>query len=292
MNLVNYAMDYAKKGFYVIPIANNTKRPLCKFANKPPLSRDEILYNWNLHKDAQIALRTVNHFVVDIDNHNGINGLNSLETELKKQYPDSGYWFENTYAEKTKNGGYHVYFKKPVGTAIRQHVKILPGVDIKAHINNYTLIAPSTGYTALNNYPMKTAPMELIEWIEQASPVTYKPMNYSFKFDYINLRKSDNARSWERLANEPTNTETYLFLTHGKAPYYLDIYKNGLGMPGERNNILTSFIGYLVAINVNYDAIYKLATLANNHGSLPLPMNELNKTYFSIIRRDAEKWKN
>lgn len=288
--LIDYALKYAKKGFYVIPIANNTKRPLCKFADKPPLSRDEIIYYWNLHKDAQIALRTVNHFVVDIDNHNGINGLNSLETELKNHYPDSEDWFKNTYAEKTKSGGFHVYFKKPVDTAIRQHIKILPGVDIKAHINNYTLIAPSIGYTALNNYPMKTAPMELIDWINSAN--NKQTNNYSFKFDRIFLQKSDIANYWERLADDPTDTNLYLFFNRGKAPHYLEIYKNGLGNEGQRNDLLTSFVGYLVAINVNYDAVYKLALLANDHGNKPLGINEVNNTVISIIRRDAEQWKN
>lgn len=37
VNLVNYAVSYANRGFSVIPIGQN-KKPLIKFAGKPPLT--------------------------------------------------------------------------------------------------------------------------------------------------------------------------------------------------------------------------------------------------------------
>lgn len=45
VNLVNYAVSYAEKGFSVIPIGQS-KKPLIKFAGKPPLTPDEIREIW------------------------------------------------------------------------------------------------------------------------------------------------------------------------------------------------------------------------------------------------------
>lgn len=285
MTVLNQALEYAKNGFFVIPIRSETKTPLIKFANEPALSENDIYYYFGKMQVQNMALRTVNHFVVDIDNHNGVNGLNSL----KEHMPQYEAWFKDTYAETTKNGGYHYYFTKPTGTAVKQHIKILPGVDIKAHVNNYTLIAPSPGYTALNHLPMKPAPTEFIEWLKETETAP-QAKGYKFKFDRIFLQKSDIANYWERLADDPTDTNLYLFFNRGKAPHYLEIYKNGLGNEGQRNDLLTSFVGYLVAINVNYDKVYQLALIANDHTTPPLPINEVNNTVLSIIRRDAEKW--
>lgn len=286
--LVDYALKYAQKGFYVIPIKKNTKMPLCKFADKRPLSRDEIIYYWNRYKDAQIALRTVNHFVIDVDTHNGINGLKSL----KDHVPHYKEWFKNTYTEKTKSGGFHVYFAKPTYIKISQHIGIIPGVDIKAHINNYTLVAPSVGYQALNRKPIISAPSDLLEWLKNAS---LKDKNTSpVNFESMNFIKGSTAKIWDELAKKPENQEFIDALNdrQGKAPHYLDILLNGLGIEGQRNNLLTSFVGYLVLINVDYSNVYKLAIIANSNSFKPLGIKEVNNTVLSIIRRDAKKWNN
>src|SRR5699024_11559464 len=66
VNLVNYAVSYAEKGFSVIPIGQN-KKPLIKFANKPPLTQDEIRKIWQKYPLANIALKTDKFFVIDVD---------------------------------------------------------------------------------------------------------------------------------------------------------------------------------------------------------------------------------
>lgn len=40
INLVNFAVQYASKGFSVIPVVN--KQPLIKFADRKPLTTSEI----------------------------------------------------------------------------------------------------------------------------------------------------------------------------------------------------------------------------------------------------------
>ena len=78
-NLVNYALSYAEHGFSVIPIGNN-KRPLIKFANKPPLTNTEIREIWQKYPTANIALKTDKFFVIDVDRHGGEDGMKSIKT--------------------------------------------------------------------------------------------------------------------------------------------------------------------------------------------------------------------
>ncbi len=76
--LVDYAIKYSEHGFSVIPIGQN-KRPLIKFADKPPLTTNQIIEIWAKYPDANIALKTENFFVVDVDRHStNIDGLNSI----------------------------------------------------------------------------------------------------------------------------------------------------------------------------------------------------------------------
>lgn len=75
VNLVNYAVSYAEKGFSVIPIGQN-KKPLIKFANKPPLTQNEIRKIWQKYPLANIALKTDKFFVIDVDRHSGeVDGM-------------------------------------------------------------------------------------------------------------------------------------------------------------------------------------------------------------------------
>ena len=63
-SLVNYAIQYAKKGFSVIPTIG--KKPLVKFADREPLTSAEIEKFWTSHPYANIALKTDQFFVVDV----------------------------------------------------------------------------------------------------------------------------------------------------------------------------------------------------------------------------------
>ena len=51
-NLVNYALSYAEHGFSVIPIGSS-KKPLIKFADKPPLTNTEIRDLWKKYPTAK-----------------------------------------------------------------------------------------------------------------------------------------------------------------------------------------------------------------------------------------------
>ena len=254
-NLENYALYYARKGFSVLPVMG--KQPIVKFANKPPLDEESIKKIWTLNPTADIALKTEEFFVIDVDRHGAVDGLQSLDALGHDE------WFKGTLTAATANGGYHFYFKKPDGVEIKQNIGILKGVDLKAHKNNYVLVAPSKngGYRWLNREPIKQPCEGLLNWI-------LKEQNKNTLLHYAShapaARNDKIARTFEQVVN-------------------------GLGDSGQRNDSLTALVGTLLGYGVQGASVVKLCELANAATPDPLPEREVTKTLNSIIDRELAK---
>ena len=136
-SMKEYALKYQNLGFSVIPINPKNKMPLIEFADKPAMTASEIEAFWDGYPNANIALKTTNFFVIDIDKHGKSNGFESLK---KWKYLKL---IEPTLQAKTASGGKHLFYFKRDDEPITQMIGFLPGVDIKAHENNYILVAPS-----------------------------------------------------------------------------------------------------------------------------------------------------
>ena len=251
-NLVNYALAYQAKGLSVLPIAG--KRPLIKFADRKPLTADEIKKIWQEHPYAQIALRTDKFFVVDIDrNHeNGIDGMNSI-----KQLPSE--YFPETLEQLTRHGGRQLFYLKRSDMKVNQLIGYLPGVDVKAHINNYVVVAPSEGYQWLNKHTIVTAPKSLVVNINQ-------------------MRASNRRSTPDDIVLRPRvrNSTTDLLVT----------IANGLGDKGLRNKTLAGLVGAILFRGVHQKEAYQLALMANENTPDPLPEEEVNRTFRSMVKRD------
>lgn len=256
-NLVNYAKYYARNGFYVLPMVD--KKPLITFADKPALTESDIEKIWLLKPYAQIAVRTVDFFVVDIDRHEGgADGFKSIR-ELKHFN-----WFPKTLMQTTAHGGQQLFYRKPQGTEVSQHIGWLPGVDIKAHINNYVMIAPSTvgsgQYKWANKLPMAEPPSALIEDINRDVPAEAAYQGpAAFKG-----HKSNTAELFEQIVK-------------------------GLGETGGRNNALATFVGALLIRNVDPQVAYELAKQANANTPKTLDEKEFEKTFDSIIKTELHR---
>lgn len=260
VNLVNYAVSYANRGFSVIPIGQS-KKPLIKFAGKPSLTPDEIREIWKKYPLANIALKTDKFFVIDVDRHSGeVDGMESI----KKLNHDE--WFEDTLIERTAHNGFHFFFAKPKDMKISQNIGILPSVDLKAHENNYVVVAPSSlgdkKYQWLNNAPMKAPPQGLLNLIKEKQ----KDMPPTLVAEVLQgMRKRTKT--------------TDLFET----------IVQGFGDKGKRNDNLASFMGGLLMRNVDPYAAAKLAMIANDNSSDPLPINEVERTVNSMIEKENRK---
>lgn len=253
---MNFAISYAEHGFSVLPMVG--KKPLVKFADQPPLTVDEITKIWQEYPYANIALRTTNFFVVDIDRHeNGADGFKSIR-ELN--HPD---YFRKTLAQMTAGGGQQLFYMKREDVSVKQNIGWLPGVDIKAHINNYVVVAPSINhgksYEWLNHEPIVKAAPELIHEINKQAPNNYSPSEFKMSGE-----RSATSELFEKIVN-------------------------GLGETGGRNNALASFIGGLLFRGVNAQEAYQLALLANQSTNNQLPDNEVNRTFESMLKKELRR---
>lgn len=257
-DLKTAAVKYAKKGFSVLPISDN-KRSMVKFKDHPAFTPEEVAVFWTKWPGANIGLRTDKFIVVDVDrNHGGdVDGLQSI---LDLHHNE---WFKGTYFETTRSGGLHFYFAKPAKTEIGQDIGILPGVDIKAHVNNYVIAAPSPGYESQNTEPMLPIPEGLLQLILDKQK---KPQNGEFHF-VVGSRPSAQT----------------------KTAMYFETIAHGLGSVGGRNDKLASLIGGLLYRNVDPQAVADLAVIANEHTTPPLPLSEVQKTFNSMLRKEIER---
>lgn len=256
-SLINYAKQYAEHGFSVIPTIN--KRPLIKFADREPLTPDEITKFWRTHPYANIALKTEQFFVVDVDRHEG--GADGTESIKKLNHPE---WFTNTLCQQTAHGGFQFFFKKPA-ERITQNIGFLPGVDIKAHPNNYVVVAPSIidghCYEWLNKQPIQEPTEALVQLIESKS----QPVMPDKKLKKFEIKgKTQTSRLFEQIIN-------------------------GLGPTGGRNNALSAFAGGLLFRNVDPEVVYELARLANANTKDKLSEKEVFTTVQSMIKKDQRR---
>lgn len=263
-NLVNYAIAYAQKGLSVLPMLD--KKPLITFADKPPLTVDEVRQYWKQFPYAQIAVRTIDIFVIDIDTKaaHGSDGFASLD-RFNQEHPGL---IIPTLEQETSSGGRQlIYFKCP-DMDMSQHIGWLPGVDVKAHVNNYFMIAPSErngkSYKWFNHNPIVTPSRELIELINKRPGYksTYQPGNYKFSDE-----KTATSELFESIVN-------------------------GLGETGGRNNALASFVGGLLFRNVEVEVAYELARQANSNTPKALPDKEFNRTFESMVQKEIRRREN
>lgn len=260
VGMVDYALHYQKLGYSVIPIDKKSKRAITKFKDKT-FSENEIRRFWHEQPDANIAWRTTDFFVIDIDVSVTENGYESLkEWELSQYIP-------KTLTATTPSGGKHIFLKKPKGIELSQDIRVKPGIDIKANKNNYVLVAPSNNAKGSYKWDKSTeemaeAPAEIIS-ILQTSKQPREPMNFTIDYSRGEF-SSKTAKLFEQVVF-------------------------GLGDKGGRNNALASFVGGLLMRGVDVDATYLLAKIANHYTPDSLTADELDRTFESMVRKEMDR---
>lgn len=254
MDKLKSAIEYARLGFSVLPMKG--KQPLIKFANQPPLTVKQIKNYWSKWPNANIALRTNKFFVVDIDTKqaHGQDGIKSIN-----QLPQGV--IIPTRTQKTASGGYQMFYEKPHDSQVKQVIGLLPGVDIKAHPNNYVVVPPSTTdkgqYRWLNpKAPIKHPSRLLIDMIHNYHPQTGRRQYYK------------PGKKWT-----------------GKV---LDNIVQG-APEGQRNDYMTRLCGQMIHAGADDSTVWQLLQYANSFNSPPLENKELEKILSSIIREEIGK---
>lgn len=256
--MADYAVHYARLGFSVVPVDKKSKRAITAYKDKT-FSELEIKRLWRDNPDANIALKTTDFFVIDIDVREGVNGYESFEQwELKDYIP-------KTLQATTPSGGRHIFLKKPKGFNLSQDIKVKPGIDIKCHVNNYVLVAPSNNLKGTYKWDKTTekmaeAPAEIIQLLQKEKPQRSVQFTTKYSQDY----SSKTAKLFEQIVF-------------------------GLGDEGGRNNALASLIGGLLLRGVDEEAAYQLARIANHYTPSPLPPQEVERTFESMLRKELDR---
>lgn len=266
-NMLRFALGYARRGFDVIPLIPNTKRAMQKFADRPPMTEEEIIEVWTKTPNANIALKTRDFFVIDIDVHGNKNGYKSLkEWEHVRKIP-------RTSQVISASGGKHLYFKKPLGFTMPQKCSFLDGVDIKFHVNNYVVAPPSVINNSfykwdmdksLENLEFAMATDELVKAIKETAGIEDEKTQYKgalsrFKGDKPKVSKVTQA------VNECLK---------------------GLGSEGARNNTVASYTGKLISMGIEKEIVVVLVNIMNDKSPKPLSTKELHNTIESMYNTD------
>lgn len=145
----------------------------------------------------------------------------------------------------------------------------MPGVEL---LTGKVVIAPSyiseinkwympqyQGYPTLNNDNVQSLPEWIVDLVKDAKQRTTNPTTV-----YENYQPGQ--KRWTgRLLDE---------LVHG-AP------------KGDRNNYLTQLTGKMFHVGADSDSIYNLLAFANSNCEPPLPDNEINSIFGSILKKNG-----
>lgn len=138
VNVIDEALEYARKGWPVFPVAPKGKVPLVKRGCLAATTDERMVERWwSRWPDANIGVATgkaLGLWVLDVDGPDGSKSLTELENELGP-LPD-------TLESKTGGGGRHLFFLYPPHREIRNRQKIKPGIDVRGE-GGYVIVPPS-----------------------------------------------------------------------------------------------------------------------------------------------------
>ena len=155
--LLKTALEYAEKGYYVLPVASCGKLPIGKLvphaAHDASNDPETIKKWWKAVPNANIGIAALNCLILDLDINETGSGVDEYK-DYKQIYdiPDAP-------MARTGSGGLHLYFKRPANRKIAAKTKIEINGE-KTHIDirvgfSY-VVAPPSVHESGNNYDWET----------------------------------------------------------------------------------------------------------------------------------------
>lgn len=170
--VLDSALEYARKGWHVLPLIPKGKIPASKHGLKDASTTPNQLLAWfENHPDLNLGIRTgkcSNLVVLDIDKKSG--GIGSWEALVDALKIDV-----KTYTIQTQGGGYHLYFTAPKDVVLRNRTNIRPGLDLRAE-DGYVVAPPSVGYEPYTTDPISEIPQQLLEVLLEKIVNTANPV--------------------------------------------------------------------------------------------------------------------
>jgi len=260
------ALKLAEKGIYYYPAIHNDKGGLKGSHGFRDAVNDDSMareWFWGNNNNIGINLKKSRLIIFDVDlNHkNGVNGKHSLA----KVFNEYGRLPNDTLIEKTPHGGLHYFLKLPEGVRPKNKISAFfedSGIDL---MTTNILIAPSsidgTCYTNVSNSydDIKMAPGWLIDYMTKRSN---------------KVQGSSNFTGYKKYTGR-----------------LIDSIVKGADQ-GQRNDFITKIAGSLIAVGTNPQSAYELLLVINqNFVNPPLPTNEIDNIYNSIVTRELQRLK-
>jgi uncharacterized protein DUF3987/bifunctional DNA primase/polymerase-like protein/primase-like protein len=189
------AREAVRRGFYVFPLASNSKTPALEGDWHEHATQDDVkLVEWFGGRSGfNIAGRTDHLLVVDVDPKKGGDiGLQYLS--LAGEMPETG-------GTTTHSGGFHLMYALPPDVRVGNSTeKIAVGVDVKS-ADGYVVLPGSTISGKAYKWTNDRAPVPAPEWlIEECGRADDRPPNAGKRL----VEEDDWARdrSWKYLVEE------------------------------------------------------------------------------------------
>lgn len=177
------AADYAKRGWRVLPIRPEEKRPPMAAWQHAATTDPTTIVNWwtNLYRGHGVGIATGHAsgiFVLDVDVANGKTGDETLADLIATHGP-----LPDTATVITASGGQHIYFQLPDGLDIRNNAgtRLGPGLDIRGEGGQ--VVAPPTqinGHTyewdGGQPGPLANPPQWLVDLLTDTPDITPRVM--------------------------------------------------------------------------------------------------------------------
>lgn len=197
---------------------------------------------------------------IDIDVHNGVDGLQNLKDYMNCQAHDP---LPETRTIKSPTGGLHLYYKLPEEFMTRRFLPTheeIEAVDFRNHSQFMVLEGserPEGIYEVMKDIDFKDIPL-CPDWV----------LNLYVKED-VNI--APNSGKMTYIAKKLTEWSTVI-------------------ESGNRNNYMTSLVGFLILQNLPIEQVYVWASIINVNFIKPsLPDEEMNQIINSVLRRELIK---
>src|SRR5690606_24902011 len=190
--LMQAALEYARRGWRVFPCRPGDKRPMKGFRwrNEATIDEETIKRWWKRWPDANIGLATGGGGVVVLD-VDGEEGERSLQ-ELEEAYGP----LPRTLEARTGGGGRHIFFKAPNWYIPNSANKIGGKLDIRG--DGGYIVAPPSIHRSGKRYEWITTnePAELPDWL--AALIRKNTRKYTDK-----IKTEVKGRVWEEYLKGP-----------------------------------------------------------------------------------------
>lgn len=176
------AVSYAKMGFAVFPCVDNGKEPATKHGFKDATNDPNIIARvWADYPECNVGIATGapsgGVFVIDVDNHNGIDGSQFL-VDWQREHGT----FPETACATTGGGGEHLFFRAPAGVSVRSAAHVIDGVDVRGD-GGYIVAPPSRHPSGAlyewdlhpDDYPIAEANQSVLDLVRNNGAQDRKP---------------------------------------------------------------------------------------------------------------------